>query len=247
MNYVKFQRSADKKAELPRQPGSGFGNAENLTLATDALVRMSELGSRAAAGDAEAASFLLGIAFHSTTELTALSQEKPSMLKVLAKRVGQWPVLGSRHPENEEANRCLFQMLQLGTETDISATEKSRWQRTNPFSQYAMDAIQVIKSNRMRYKILGGEIPPWVHAASRLPELSKATAKEWWKVGKLALLEAYPKPEQIAELKKLAIESRGEFESDATLRRHIMDCIGRALEGIAGKKVLQELRPSTPV
>lgn len=241
------------KADPPRAPESAFGQTATVDLGSEIGLKLSELGNRAAAGEKDAAALLHKIAREAVIELTALCNELPELLKPIARECPQWPVMASAHHENQRANLKLFEKLRLGTNAEIEATSKSKWDRANQATIYANAAINMIRANQERFrlkkilwdaseKIRPGKLPDllakspaWVGASIKLPPLSKSTARAWWKVGKAALLEKHPKPEKVPEMKKIVGGEFAKDHSQSEIRARILDLIGRTVSSMAKK------------
>ncbi|MDD2711159.1 MAG: hypothetical protein PHV34_24540 [Verrucomicrobiae bacterium] len=179
---------------------------KNLDMFASCLSNIIELGARAANGNQEAAEFLSGIARYAVIELNALAEDQPNLLKNIAKKTPQWPMLVARTHESKTANKELIAKLELGVEADLK-TQNANWNRKNVTTQYAIRLHETLETNKNKYANLNKKSPQWALSCGKLPPFSTKTAKKWWRVAREALREAVPHIENVPELRKLVLSA----------------------------------------
>jgi hypothetical protein len=212
-------------------------NAKTYTKwATDELNRSADLiitllAIKAKNGDAEAAQLLARLAKKTTEFLNEVCGAKPELVRPLARRVRDWPVIKRKVRNLSDDEKQLFRTIQLSADDFVeNDAQAARW-RFDDAGRIAYSLIVFIRNARncaadsminrgsggtiSRGKIILGLVP-WYRrgARSRIRQMAKQKLKtdfnkeswvEWWKFAEeFVLLRTYPKVLEIPELDSLA-------------------------------------------
>lgn len=260
---LQMVRSTDVKDKLPPT----YANAEAAQMAwIDAACKIeqgfTELQANAAAGNSDALGALVQQLHDAADWLCGFSYRQTELVRQIARRRFQWPVLWVRHPQFEKSQREYLTEIQLGEEDPYHSKSKA-WGKGwgGKFSVatiWAMEIQATIEENkslmvhatpfasRPEYKPWWDAIPQWAKDCATLRPLSKETAAKWFAIGWQAILEhTNDKPEGVAELQKLGENRKKHSEhtgqqkratantSDVNIRARIKERIGQALHSLA--------------
>jgi hypothetical protein len=219
---------------------------------------VNALKDRALAGDANAAEGLAFIASITAKQLEDLANTRPALFENFVSGCSAWPVLFSLHPGRASQCRDLLRRLGVGTRSEIEASSRAGWHPKVEANRYALalrdtltanailvtqleTALRALRGNaeaKAKVKAILRNFPSWARECPKLPPLSKATASDWWKLGKQALQETFPDPQKVEPLRRLVVtklrEQRVEWKA-GDWRSKIFDRIRKALITIVAK------------
>ena len=121
----------------------------------------------------------------------------------------------------------------------------ARWNGDNdPFMRVASQLLEHVQM--AGWLVTHVESPTgWRKDSARL-KYEGVTAKDWWAVAKKAFLEAYPHPEEIAPLAKVATKRMEvNLRSPGRIRHRILDILESRVNTVIGQhRVTKTARPS---
>lgn len=225
--YVPF-RCDIKWPRLPEPRAAGFEGVSTYAVFQQAQKALDEMYFRASSGDQAAIKLLHWLAVKATTDLNALIRNHPDKVR---ERACWWcflPILASPKNRNTVAIKRLMAGIGLGEKLGKPYSTESRINFNLPVTRYAEAIRIIIEINQavvplcdkhpeivrsVRHHQEVAEWPSWVQTLSKLPSLHDLLSSEpevalsrvddFWKVGKLAFLEAHPHPEEIDDLKPI--------------------------------------------
>ena len=263
--YVPFRRDI-KWPRLPELRAAGFEGVSTHAVFQQAQKALAEMYVRASSGEQAAIKLLHQLAVEATTDLDALIRNHPEEVR---ERACWWcllPVLASPKNRNTGAIKRLMAGIGLGKNLGKAYSTESRINFDLPVTHYA-EAIRIaIEINQaviplcdrhpeivrfVRHHQEVSEWPSWVQTLSKLPslhellfnepEIALSRIDEFWKVGKLAFLEAHPHPEQINDLKPV-LGKLAQSLSPAQQRARLLWQIRQSFESILRTLAVPNLR-----
>jgi hypothetical protein len=155
------------------------------------------------------------IAAVATRTITELGDKRPELFTAVATKALDWPVMVSRkenfYPKLEE----LLEKLQQGYAAPMPVIPESNWTRFDITGRVAWSLWHYVYHWRevaravMTDDSWGLELDEFLRRAGRLDDFGAEGAwKDWWEVAKVALSEAYPKPEMNGTLRRIAAPKR---------------------------------------
>ena len=211
--------------------------ADELDRAANPVITL--LALKAVKGDSEAAQLLARLAKRATEFLNEVSGAKPELVRPLARRVRDWPVIKRKISKLSGEEKQLFRSIQLSGDDFVeNDAQAAKWQ-LDEAGRIAYSLIVFIRNARncaadsminrgsggtiSRGKIILGLVP-WYRrgARSRIQKLAKERLKadlskdnweEWWNFAKEhTLLRTYPNLLEIPELDSLVPKTNRKSE-----------------------------------
>lgn len=175
--------------------------------------------------------------------LNWLARKNPEQWRWLAGRSPTWPVLLSDHPKDWK--KATERIRELGVGGDVSPRHYrgARWNGDNdPFMRVASQLMEHVQSAGWLVTEVASPTG-WRKDSARL-KYEGATAKDWWVVAKHAFLEAYPHPEQIAELTHVATQQLNEDtrRTPGRIKQRILDILESRVHTILGRQHVTKTR-----
>ena len=226
-NYAQIPFFLTKKHSRPHEPNRTWKTGE-LHNVGDRAVTL--LALKAAKGDADAAEKLALVARRATAFLTEVCESKPDLLRPLARRARDWPVIKKNREELSGPEKKLFKGIELGAGDFIeNDAQTTKWQLDDA-GKIAYSLIVFIRNARtgsadsMIDRVTHGRIKPEKIMLGLVPDhrrgalsqirklatktlrkdIDKENAETWWAFAKEhVLLRNYPDLLQVPEFDAL--------------------------------------------
>ena len=153
--------------------------------------------------------------------LMEIAKTNPEVLRPIARKEMSWPLMMSKHPGYRVDYIQLLSALRQGADGFFDADQTSRdGTQRGPIEKGTREIAKKL------YICLLSE---WIQTGHKLDGIPVAEfcddekiSTKWWKVAESRLLEAYPKPNEISELARIAAPSRKHpSDKNANIRRKL--------------------------
>jgi len=260
--YVPFA-SDTKWPRSPRLRRKEFDGVQTTVIYERAQNAVEEIYFRAVTGEQAAIKILHTLAVEATNDLASLIRSYPENVR---KRACWWsvmPVLVSPKHQNAEPVKTLMKSIGVGSKLGKAYRTKSRINFDLPVTMFAEAVKETIEVNQAvivlsksnpricRFVLNCKEVtewPEWVHSLKNMPSLHDLLSKQpinaqsyfenFWKVGKLALLEAHPRPEEIQQFKPV-LAKMAQTLTKAQQRARILSQIKQSFKSILNVSIVK--------
>ena len=211
---------------------------------------------------------LADIANYAVIILETLAEQRPGLVRPLARKSHQWPVMASVEPDWQGTAQDRLQRLQLGEDTIHGTFEKSKAYNLEIVSRrYARGIVETLEKNRCcaalvkermqvikarekkdGVKVLIQRIPAWVGKAAQLDPFGPKSAEDWLEVGIEMLKEERPELPHSPDWARIKThwENRGDKPTPGRLWGSIKDALRSPIKTIARAHRPEKLTQKPP-
>lgn len=204
---------------------------------------------------------LADIARYAVTILDALAEQQTDLVRPIARKAYQWPVMADVEPGWQEQVLKRLQKLQLGEDTLHGKFDKSKaYSLENVSRRYARGIVETLEKNRCcaalvpdRVAVINAKekkegvvvftsaIPDWFYKAVKLPPFGPKSAEAWLDVGMEMLKEQLPRLTQSPDWSRIRThwENRMSDPTPGRMWGSIKDALRSPIKTIAREQTLE--------
>jgi hypothetical protein len=182
-----------------------------------------------------AAEELVAIASLATQAVNRLGAENPGILKGIARKSFDWPVMASLKKNFHTDPASLLEALEQGYQAPMPILPESNWTKDDLTGRVAWKLWHYVNYQReMGRSVLadrswGWQLDHLQRAAAELEEFSSDWSR-WWEVAKIALKETYSQVNKEATLRRIGLPKRNRNSDGVPPESHIRRAIFRELQ-----------------
>ncbi|HQF59279.1 MAG TPA: hypothetical protein PKW77_08690 [Verrucomicrobiota bacterium] len=147
--------------------------------------------------------------------LDMLSEQKPDLLRRVAREMTHWPVLLSPNPKRNADPLAILRKLDVSGALPTAEDAHSKAYVDDTAARTARALIDYLLFLRDKRRIPPLRVDALIREARALPALTKDTAADWWRVAEAVLLESYAQPLAVPELLAIVPPAHRRFPSRA--------------------------------